>query len=493
MRCLFVLLLLSTSLWAQPVEGPWEIWAGEHDITSPEVCVRGSNADILFIENDSVRYARFSLESHQVITPPHPVFALQGWNTQTLHDLICVSDTTWACLVYEDERPMLPGDDNNFYNRTSLLTGTDAEVLALPIDSGLTHWYFGQPGEYFNEGFSLTDRVGGGMATGWIRIVHGLYDPEMCAHFRSYQADLSNDFRAETCIGIGYLYYGNRVLPQSLSADTFLVVSATLPLASAVCTNPDEYYSAVYGSQGTGFTATIGFGLTQSGLIRVLAAAENEESSVTHSLSMEISEGGGLMINELDSLGVPPLSCRTIWHPRFGFALVHASPSSLQLARADTNGAQSLPTGTLFWRDDQHMFAEANLTITDGGEIVAIWTEKADGDTAARRVMLGSVGWETLLAVKPSDFIPHPSSFILSCFPNPFNGELRIQYVLPHAGHVEVSVRNVLGQMVATLDEGMRSAGAHRAVWSSQAGSGIYFVTLRTEETVRTQKVLLTR
>lgn len=86
-----------------------------------------------------------------------------------------------------------------------------------------------------------------------------------------------------------------------------------------------------------------------------------------------------------------------------------------------------------------------------------------------------------------------PSSFTLSAFPNPFNSEVEIRYDLPKSGKVELSVYNLLGQKVETLRTGMVTAGAHTQLWSPTVAGGIYFVNLRTANSVRTEKVLYLR
>lgn len=69
-------------------------------------------------------------------------------------------------------------------------------------------------------------------------------------------------------------------------------------------------------------------------------------------------------------------------------------------------------------------------------------------------------------------------------YPNPFNPNTRIEYALPHAGHVKLAVYNVLGQHVATLVDEERSAGRYSVEWNgtsangSVLGSGVYFYTI---------------
>ncbi len=58
-------------------------------------------------------------------------------------------------------------------------------------------------------------------------------------------------------------------------------------------------------------------------------------------------------------------------------------------------------------------------------------------------------------------------------FPNPFNPTTNIQYGLPQRSQVAVTVYTVLGQEVATLIDGVQSAGFHRVVWNGKHESGI--------------------
>ena len=66
-----------------------------------------------------------------------------------------------------------------------------------------------------------------------------------------------------------------------------------------------------------------------------------------------------------------------------------------------------------------------------------------------------------------------PEQFALGPnYPNPFNPSTIIPYQLPTATHVRLEVFNLLGQRIATLVAGERSAGVHTAVWDATDGSG---------------------
>ena len=65
-------------------------------------------------------------------------------------------------------------------------------------------------------------------------------------------------------------------------------------------------------------------------------------------------------------------------------------------------------------------------------------------------------------------------------YPNPFNSSTVIPYQLTEAAPVRLEVFNLLGQRLATLVDGMQSAGAHIAAWDATdaagqaVGAGVY-------------------
>jgi hypothetical protein len=79
-------------------------------------------------------------------------------------------------------------------------------------------------------------------------------------------------------------------------------------------------------------------------------------------------------------------------------------------------------------------------------------------------------------------------------YPNPFNPTTTVEFELPEASVVGVHVYNVLGQQVATLQEGKLGSGVHRVLWDAEGlSSGVYLCRLRTNGTVGTIKMLLAK
>ncbi len=70
-------------------------------------------------------------------------------------------------------------------------------------------------------------------------------------------------------------------------------------------------------------------------------------------------------------------------------------------------------------------------------------------------------------------------------YPNPFNPSTRIDYSLPVSANVQVTIYNLLGEVVNVLVNNQQTAGSHSITWNSQdahgnkVGSGVYFYELK--------------
>ncbi|MEX1055069.1 MAG: T9SS type A sorting domain-containing protein, partial [Rhodothermales bacterium] len=77
-------------------------------------------------------------------------------------------------------------------------------------------------------------------------------------------------------------------------------------------------------------------------------------------------------------------------------------------------------------------------------------------------------------------------------YPNPFNPSSSISYSLPRSMHVRLSVYDALGRQVATLVDGLKSAGAHQAAVDATGwASGVYMYAIETEASTVTRKMIV--
>jgi hypothetical protein len=79
-------------------------------------------------------------------------------------------------------------------------------------------------------------------------------------------------------------------------------------------------------------------------------------------------------------------------------------------------------------------------------------------------------------------------------FPNPFNPVTRIHYEVPHASDLSIKVYSILGQEIATLAQGLHSAGSYAVTFNaSSLASGLYVYRLQTSNRILTNKMVLTK
>jgi hypothetical protein len=80
---------------------------------------------------------------------------------------------------------------------------------------------------------------------------------------------------------------------------------------------------------------------------------------------------------------------------------------------------------------------------------------------------------------------------LYDAFPNPFNGAAHIRFELPSETEVVLEVYNLIGQKVCILALGPHAPGAYQYAWNAESQStGVFFVVLRTTESVQVSKIL---
>jgi len=86
------------------------------------------------------------------------------------------------------------------------------------------------------------------------------------------------------------------------------------------------------------------------------------------------------------------------------------------------------------------------------------------------------------------------SYFLYQSKPNPFEHTTIIQYDLPRATRVKVSIYNLIGQRIVTLVDAHQVAGNYSVCWDgNKLANGAYICRLETDNYTATQKILITR
>lgn len=165
-------------------------------------------------------------------------------------------------------------------------------------------------------------------------------------------------------------------------------------------------------------------------------------------------ELGGVqfVLNGIDSQDIEVLQALE------GFEQVKADVSDGTLFMAYSMSGKRLPAGKhALLRIGEGQINTVALSDPEGRNVLAI---------------LGGTGVEE-----------HETLFLEQPYPNPFNGNLTIPFIIgdERANNVVFTVTNMMGQVVSVIELGSRNRGEYKYEWSPAAGmvSGIYTVSMQ--------------
>ncbi len=118
-------------------------------------------------------------------------------------------------------------------------------------------------------------------------------------------------------------------------------------------------------------------------------------------------------------------------------------------------------------------------------------------DIAANQTVTFVEGQGIVTAIEDALTSEIPRKFeLLGNFPNPFNGSTIIEFALPRAGSVSVSIYNTLGKKVYSQQKQYAAAGKYAVNWNGEnraglpVASGIYIYQIKFKEQVESGKML---
>ena len=146
-----------------------------------------------------------------------------------------------------------------------------------------------------------------------------------------------------------------------------------------------------------------------------------------------------------------------------------------------------------------------NIGMSGSGSVADLVFESYGSDNSG--VIIKDID---LRGVKNNSIIPEvhnktedtavPKRFFLSQnFPNPFNSSTVMQYRLPEACKVEISIYNSIGQKVCILVNEFRNAGIYETQWNGADSkgidmpSGMYFINFHAGFFYNVKKIILLR
>lgn len=90
--------------------------------------------------------------------------------------------------------------------------------------------------------------------------------------------------------------------------------------------------------------------------------------------------------------------------------------------------------------------------------------------------------------------LPPPAFSLGQNFPNPFNPSTQIRFNLAQKGRTSLRIYNLLGEVVATLVDGMLEPGQHSVSWNAKGfPSGVYIYRLESGSATETKRLILLR
>ena len=144
----------------------------------------------------------------------------------------------------------------------------------------------------------------------------------------------------------------------------------------------------------------------------------------------------------------------------------------------DLNCLTTLPPGYVL---------KSAVSINNAGQIVGVGRIAA-GWFRERAFLLNPVGGVTDVHEHHGHVRPLPTSYALNQnYPNPFNPSTTIRYELSNRSVVLLKIYNVVGQLVATLTDGIEDAGYKHVKFNAHnLSSGVYFYRLEANSLEKT-------
>jgi xylan 1,4-beta-xylosidase len=154
--------------------------------------------------------------------------------------------------------------------------------------------------------------------------------------------------------------------------------------------------------------------------------------------------------------------------------------------------------------------SECNIDSTGAWDNYQVFTSKMEPVSGRHDVYLKFTGEEaqelfrvrlfkfltegdSITSLKDQAYLLTPQDYELAQnYPNPFNPLTKINFFLPNAGNVELTLYNQLGEKVSIIARGEYSAGSHEIEFVAEnLASGIYYYKLKAGSFSRIKKMIL--
>jgi len=215
-------------------------------------------------------------------------------------------------------------------------------------------------------------------------------------------------------------------------------------------------------------------------------------------LSLAFDEDGVLWCGTGDGVASFDGRSWTVYSARTRYNLLDGR--SIFSIDIDEDGVKWFGSIVGVWRYDGETWQ--SFSRRESGLEKDVYVRALHTDTAGKK-WIGSRGALTSLTMAQAPKLRKTAvpnqTVIFNNYPNPFNPDTTIEFVIPENSSVTVYIYNVTGQKIRNLITENLTAGKHVVVWDgrndagSTLSSGVYFVRLETVSGVLSHRIMLMR
>ncbi len=162
-----------------------------------------------------------------------------------------------------------------------------------------------------------------------------------------------------------------------------------------------------------------------------------------------------------------------------------------------------IPTNAIAFDNSENLYGVTGAS-TAVNNLISLNKQTAQG------TLIGSIGYKNITGISFSPVVTGvkdkqsiPVTFnLMQNYPNPFNPSTTIEYSIPQASNVKITIYNILGDVINVIFNSYRDVGYYRTSWNGLDGSGnkvssgVYFYELKAvtgagQQSIQMKKMIL--
>ena len=271
-------------------------------------------------------------------------------------------------------------------------------------------------------------------------------------------------------------YYGGGIWTDSLVTMTDCLVADNLALAEgggmAVFNGPVTLTNCTFAENISGTSVS---DVAHSGGVYVYADLASQLTTTLLNTIVWANVSGGIYIDPAQP------------------GIVNAMYSDIQSTAGVWTGTGNINADPLFANGEADSYY-----LNSGSPCIDAGNPSSPRDADNSLADMGAVAALSPVSVEQEQ--ARPAAMVLEQnIPNPFNPSTTIPFALSATGHIQLTVYNAAGQLVAVVADGVFQFGRHTVTWDGRdafgrpAGNGIYIYRLRTPTGITARRMTLMR